>query len=33
MITRHSHIGAATWADLLRMLKDFQVSELRGSCQ
>ena len=31
MITRHSHIGTAAWADLLRMLKDFQVSELRGS--
>ena len=31
MITRHSHIGTAAWADLLRMLKDVQVSELRGS--
>ncbi|SPJ25490.1 nucleotidyltransferase family protein [Palleronia abyssalis] len=31
MITHHSHIGTAAWADLLRMLKDGQVSELRGS--
>ena len=31
MITHHSHIGTAAWTDLLRMLKDAQVSELRGS--
>lgn len=31
MIARHSHIGTSAWSDLLRMLKDFQVSELRGS--
>lgn len=31
MITHHSHIGAAAWSDLLRMLKDAQVSDLRGS--
>ncbi len=31
MITRYSHIGTAAWADLLRMLKDYKVSELRGS--
>lgn len=31
MITHHSHIGTAAWADLLRMLKDAHVSELRGS--
>lgn len=33
MIAHHSHIGTAAWADLLRMLKDAQVSELRGSPQ
>ncbi|OWV39208.1 nucleotidyltransferase family protein [Mameliella alba] len=31
MITHHSHIGTAAWSDLLRMLKDAKVSELRGS--
>lgn len=31
MIERHSHIGAAAWNDLLRMLKDAKVSELRGA--
>ena len=34
MITHQSHIGTSAWADLLRMLKDDQVSEvseLRGS--
>lgn len=31
MITHHSHIGTAAWADLLRMLKDAQVSDLRGA--
>jgi len=31
MIRHHSHIGTAAWADLLRMLKDTHVSELRGS--
>ena len=33
MFTHHSHIGTAAWTDLLRMLKDAQVSELRGSPQ
>lgn len=31
MIKHHSHIGIAAWTDLLRMLKDAQPSELRGS--
>ncbi|MHA6344340.1 nucleotidyltransferase family protein [Roseivivax sp. CAU 1761] len=31
MIAHHSHIGVAAWTDLLRLLKDTQVSELRGS--
>lgn len=31
MITHHSHIGTAAWADLLRMLKDAQIADLRGS--
>lgn len=31
MIRHHSHIGTAAWTDLLRMLQDTQVSELRGS--
>lgn len=30
MATHHSHIGAAAWSDLLRMLKDDRVSDLRG---
>ncbi len=33
MITHHSHIGTAAWVDLLRMLKDAQVSELKGAPQ
>lgn len=33
MIAHHSHIGTAAWAELLRMLKDAPVSELRGSPQ
>ena len=31
MIDHHSHIGTAAWSDILRMLKDAQVSDLRGS--
>lgn len=31
MIRHHSHIGTAAWTDLLRMLQDAQISELRGS--
>ena len=31
MIPYHSHIGTTAWADLLRMLKDSELSELRGS--
>ena len=31
MIRHHSHIGTAAWTDLLRMLKDVQLFELRGS--
>lgn len=31
MIKHHSHIGTAAWTDLLRMLKDAQISELRGA--
>lgn len=31
MVQHHSAIGAAAWADLLRMLKDASVSGLRGS--
>ncbi|MDG3043121.1 nucleotidyltransferase family protein [Roseicyclus marinus] len=31
MIRHHSHIGTAAWTDLLRMLKDAQISELRGA--
>ena len=31
MLVPHSHIGTAAWTDLLRLLADAQVSELRGS--
>lgn len=31
MIRHHSHIGTAAWTDLLRMLQDSHISELRGS--
>lgn len=31
MIRHHSHIGTAAWTDLLRMLRDVQITELRGS--
>lgn len=31
MVRHHSHIGTAAWTDLLRMLKDAQISELRGA--
>ena len=31
MIRHHSHIGTAAWTDLLRMLRDSQISGLRGS--
>ena len=31
MIRHHSAIGVAAWTDLLRLLKDSRVSELRGA--
>ncbi|MGR3762289.1 nucleotidyltransferase family protein (plasmid) [Roseobacteraceae bacterium NS-SX3] len=31
MIQHHSAIGTAAWADLLRMLKDSSISELKGA--
>ena len=33
MIQHHSAIGTAAWTDLLRMLKDLGVSELRGAAK
>ncbi|WP_127904058.1 nucleotidyltransferase family protein [Solirhodobacter olei] len=30
MVTYHSQIGSAAWSDLLRLLKDARVSDLRG---
>lgn len=33
MIQHHSAIGVAAWTDLLRLLKDGKISELRGSPQ
>lgn len=33
MIAHHSHIGTAAWNDLLRLLKDARITDLRGSPQ